>query len=118
MSKLLAVTLLVIMLLAFLPVHETSAQSGCSLVNHTVGRVYLRNGTSRVQRLSDIAARYHTSASAIAVRNELPAGAGLIVGQQLSVLSCPVSTTPTPRPRITPVYIANPCNLIGLCAPR
>lgn len=117
MNKLFAVTLLVIMLLAFLPVHEASAQSGCHLVNHTVGRVYLRNGTSRVQRLSDVAARYHTTSYDIAARNGLPAGATLIVGQQLSVLSCPSSATPipTPRPRVTPVYTGNPCRLIGLC---
>lgn len=120
MNKLLAVTLLVIMLLAFLPVNEASAQSGCHLVNHTVGRVYYRNGTSRVQRLSDIAARYHTTSYDIAARNGIPVRAQLIVGQTLSVLSCPsaATPTPTPRPRATPVYTGNPCRLIGLCATR
>lgn len=113
-----AVLVLLVLLALLVPAQDASAQSGCYLVNHTVGRVYLRNGTSRVQRLSDVAARYHTSAADIEARNGLPAGARLIVGQQLSVLSCPVSTTPvsTPRPRVTPVYTGNPCRLIGLCS--
>lgn len=113
MNKLLAVTLLVIMLLAFLPVYEADAQSGCRIIQHTVGRVYLRNGTSHVQTLSDIAHRYSTSVTDIANRNQLPAGARLMVGQSLAVLSC-VYATVTPRP--TPVYLSNPCRLIGLCS--
>lgn len=110
--------ILVLLVLAALivPAQAVEAQSGCHLVNHTVGRVYYSNGTSRVQRLTDVALRYNTSTSNIIARNGLVAGAGLWAGQTLSVLSCPVTAVPTPRPRRTPVYTGNPCRLIGLCS--
>lgn len=111
MKHLVLVVLVLVVLLV--PAQPSFAQDGCHLVNHTVGRVYLRNGTSRVQTLSDVARRYRSSASDIAARNGIPLGARLMIGQSLVVLSC-VQATVTPRQ--TPIYLSNPCRLIGLCS--
>lgn len=108
-----ALFVLLVLFALLVPAQSASAQSGCYVVNHTVGRVYLRNGTSRVQTLSDVARRYRSSASDIATRNDIPLGARLMIGQSLVVLSC-VQATVTPRQ--TPIYLSNPCRLIGLCS--
>lgn len=125
MLKFVVLALLIVALLLPAPVQAAPDTQTCILTTHIVGRVYLRNGTSRVETVGDIAAAYNTSSSRIRSLNPGMILSPLMVGQQINVWDCdsqlPDSVaTPRSRPRATPVPRGTPwpgfrC-LLGICS--